>query len=988
MKKSILFISLLSSFILALIACENTLTTDLNQNKIKKAISKPPLITSPILQINSGGHMAFINNVLFTPDGRYLISASRDKTIRVWDWKKNKTVRFIRGEIGDRDVGKIYTIALSPNGKWLAAGGYFSEDNENKGAIRLYNFQTGKLIRLLKGHNDVVYTLAFSPDNQKLVSGSADKMAIIWDFKRGKLTQKLRFHTKTVSTVAFTVDNHRLVTGSLDYKLALWQVSNGRLLQEMVGHTDEVNTVAVSPLGDFIASGSQDGVIRLWSAKNGHYIDSLYHDYLQKMDPKKYKELLGRADLITQLDFSPDGLSLLASTYFNCSLWNLKNKKNKKYFLHNNLVSSTNFHPNGLMAVSAGGHDNVIKIWDLKTNKTIKTLNGQGKAIYLVSFSTEGKKIAWGGHDYISTPKIEQLKKQLDLPSLNTSFGHPQLLTSKNWLFEKTQFQDWRLDLHKNENISKSKDNIDNTRLDIFYKKEIKNTIKLTNNSNHISYSFSPNGKVIVSAGHFGVLEAYNRQGKKMGDFIGHTDSIRVIAISANGQYLMSGGSDQTLKIWRMDNQELLLTLFTGDKDDWVAWTPQGYYTASPNGDKLVGWHLNRGVDKTADYASAEQLRQHFYRPDIIDATFRLGSAKKAIAQSRNTHLNLNQLLSKGLPPQFNINSPQNNQKVRHLMQDVTFSYDPTYKMDSFEIYVNGKQVISRGRKIVPKLSGQQQITQTLPLTAGKNIIEIIAYNQIGQTKKTLNLILDDPNAIKKGRLFLVSIGVSDYDNNDLDLKYGAKDAIALHDYLKAHYHGTYTEIKSLLLADGYQSPTAPNIQDALDLFAEARVDDTVILFLAGHGVNPGGTDYYFLPKEAKQLSGRWRPSSIIKWQTLQDAITHAQGRRIMLVDTCHAGNAFNNRMVNDADDKNIVVISATSGANVSLEKPELAHGVFTYALLQGLKGKADPYGDKKITLNGLNTWLSRQVSKLTDGFQEPVINIPDSFKDFALLKL
>ena len=107
-----------------------------------------------------------------------------------------------------------------------------------------------------------------------------------------------------------------------------------------------------------------------------------------------------------------------------------------------------------------------------------------------------------------------------------------------------------------------------------------------------------------------------------------------------------------------------------------------------------------------------------------------------------------------------------------------------------------------------------------------------------------------------------------------------------------------------------------------------------------------------------------------------------------MLVDTYHAGNAFNPRLVNDTDDKNIVVISSTDGQNIAYEYPRLGHGVFTKALLEGLSGEADPYHDKKITLNGLNNWLSRRVPELTNDTQTPVLNIPGSFKDFPLLKL
>ncbi len=117
-------------------------------------VDAPSSTMPPILQIDSGGHNAIIKDVAFTPDGQYLLSASDDKLIRVWDIKTGRTVRTQRGQIDLGDEGKIYAMTLSPNGQWLAAGGWTSNDE-----IRLYDFPSGKLVALLEGHTDVVHSL-------------------------------------------------------------------------------------------------------------------------------------------------------------------------------------------------------------------------------------------------------------------------------------------------------------------------------------------------------------------------------------------------------------------------------------------------------------------------------------------------------------------------------------------------------------------------------------------------------------------------------------------------------------------------------------------------------------------------------------------------------------------------------------------------------------------------------------------------------------
>lgn len=116
--------------------------------------------SQPILSLDTGGHMAVIRSVVFTPDGSQAISAGDDKTIRIWNLATGETARTLRGEISDGAAGKVYALAVSPDGRWLAAGGRFAEVRSGNHPIRLFDLTTGEIVALLDGHQGVVFLVS------------------------------------------------------------------------------------------------------------------------------------------------------------------------------------------------------------------------------------------------------------------------------------------------------------------------------------------------------------------------------------------------------------------------------------------------------------------------------------------------------------------------------------------------------------------------------------------------------------------------------------------------------------------------------------------------------------------------------------------------------------------------------------------------------------------------------------------------------------
>src|SRR6266568_4285519 len=202
-------------------------------------------------------HTGSVRSVAISPDGHTLVSGSGDKTIKVWNLQSGELLRTLAGH-GDR----VGSVAISPNGHTLVSGiGDLTWE---------WNLQSGELLRALAGHGgwiDKRVLVAISPDGHTLVSGSGDKTIKVWNLQSGKLLRTLTDHTEGENSVAISPDGHTLVSGSGDKTIKVWNLQNGELLHTFTGHTGSVYSVAISPDGHTLVSGSDDLTIKVWSKK-------------------------------------------------------------------------------------------------------------------------------------------------------------------------------------------------------------------------------------------------------------------------------------------------------------------------------------------------------------------------------------------------------------------------------------------------------------------------------------------------------------------------------------------------------------------------------------------------------------------------------------------------------------------------------------------------------------------------------------------------
>ncbi len=461
------------------------------------------------------GHGDSVESAAYSPDGSRIVTASDDKTARIWDARTGRELAVLSGH-GDN----VESAAYSPDGTRIVTTSYDK-------TARLWDARTGRELAVLSGHGDSVYSAAYSPDGTRIVTASYDKTARVWDARTGAQLTVLSGHGDSLESAAYSPDGARIVTASDDKTARIWDARTGAQLAVLSGHGDRVNSAAYSPDGTRIVTASYDKTARIWDARTG----------------RELTVLSGHGGYVISAAYSPDGARIVtASADKTARLWDARTGAQLAVLSgHGGFVMSAAYSPDGTRIVTAS-YDKTARIWDARTGRELAMLSGHGNFVYSAAYSPDGSRIVTASDD--KTARIWDARTGAQLTVLS---GHGDFVNSAAYSPDGARI------------VTASADKT--ARL-----WDARTGAQLTVLSGHgdsvESAAYSPDGARIVTASYDRTARIWDaRTGRELTVLSGHGDRVHSAAYSPDGASIVTASLDKTARIWdahvpaTLDNQ-------------------------------------------------------------------------------------------------------------------------------------------------------------------------------------------------------------------------------------------------------------------------------------------------------------------------------------------------------------------------------------------------------------------------------------------------
>ncbi|MEP4486886.1 MAG: caspase family protein [Halioglobus sp.] len=913
-------------------------------------------------RLELGAHTGIIREFVLDESRNLVITASDDKTIRLWDASDGFLYRTYRIPLSTGHVGQLFTLDLNSPAGVIATAGWTPNTSNAATAVYFLEVDTGEIVARLDNLPDIISTLRFSNDGTSIcIAFSSVKPGLrCYSYPQMEITFE-DFNYKEMIRRMQWLDSGELITAASDGLIVKYSKAGNRLAEKHLLQAQPASS-ALSADEELLAVGLLDrgGAIVLNAS------DLSLNVALDAPDAQQRN--------LPAVAFGPAGKILYAAGDHEgrnspVYRWDLETGKRTDLALPSELrVTWFEARSDGslivatedpaLMAIDSGGQEIYKRrapLSDFSDDANRLRLSPDGGTVLLGNGQGSGFTFRLGDRKLFRDGSRQGARNEAATQSAGLSISGWQngreVLVNGN-----------RLKKHPGELIR--------------------------------SLAVSPTSDSFALGGEWSVTRY-----TLTGDVQWRVELSSIawqVNVSSNGRVLVAALSDGSLRWYDYrSGREIVAFYKHPDDHEWILWSPDGYYASSPRGDNYLGWHVNRQLDQVAFYR-AVQFERIFYRPDIVSRHISAGLAGGVPGSLPPPDF------SRITPPQIAVlNPPWVEQQVRQgrYALDIQWS-SASSPIEQYNVYVNNIPVLPLADRSGMSQAGRA--TLTIPLFDSENIIRVEARagRSLGVAETRVRVaglpgVQDQPR-----NLYVVSVGASEFENYppELQLQFSANDALAIEslfgESLAEQFDNVYVESLTDL---SWDLPTKSNIEQALTSLGKSTANDTVVLFLASHGLSNDRGDYYFVPRDAN-LEDLQRiydepdaVTSMVPWTTFVDALADASGRRYLIVDTCHAeqigGDLELVSLAKRSAASSFALLAAAQGGEESQEMPSVQHGVFTYGLVSAVEASVE--AGRTNTVEELFAQAFHFVEKYRPNPrkpQTPQLTAPDSLREFNLL--
>jgi WD40 repeat protein len=922
-------------------------------------VDKDGLYSQPFLVLDPDMHTADIRGMVTDAAGRYIITGSLDKTVRVWSASDGRLLRTIRLPSGRGDEGKVYTVAVSPDGNTIAAAGWTHH-------IYLFERATGRQVGRMPIETGVINKLAFSHDGRRIAASTGTPKPSLRLFDVNTRTE-IAFDDKydgVMYGISFDTTG-RIATTSYDGKLRLYDRDLRLIRDARAPGAPELRPfqIAFSPDNKRLAVG-YDGPME--GPPRVDVVDG------QTLKPMFAPSTTGYSGLLARVAWSKDGNILYAGNNagkFSVFAWKNGGRGSLQVFpAASNTIADIRELSDGRIVV--GSMAPGLSLFDRK-GSVLWQLGAPGVDLRYetrtLKVSPDGKQVLFhfASKDDKSLAAFDISKRALDISPAQ----RPELIAPRVEGLPITGWEDGREPKIQGKPLAISKF-------------EISRSLAITRDARSFWLGSDWNLR------HFDATGALIRRTEG-------TNIVWAVNLAADDRLVIAALQDGTIRWYRSeDGAELLAFYPHSDRKRWVAWTPLGHYAASPGAEDLIQWQINRGLDQEPTTYSASRFRDQFYRPDVIERVLDTLDPKKALEAADDAAGRTRTLIksiAETTPPRVAIVDPADATFIERPELVVAYAIEdrPNAVIKRIRLMLDGTVVAEKKDQTVSadgRMAGEFKVS----LQGEQSLITLLAENEHGSSDPSSVRIRRNPTTEDhKPTLYVLAVGVGTFKNHEhLKLNFAAADALGFVDRVRQQEHGLYRLVKVLSLVN--DQATGEAILKGLE-WLERSMDpgDVAAVFFSSHGANDATQQLFLLPYDVNVQDDITLRRTGVGYGELRATLIRLadKGKTLLFLDACHSGNVLSHTKAGPLDldkvaadlastENGVVVFSSSTGKQFSMEYPDLGHGAFTAALLEAFDGKSDrppPW----LRVSDLEIWLTARVKELTKGAQTPRTTVP-----------